>query len=295
MPADRRAAGLALAVALAVSAAASAPGPVAAAPPTVATGAPGGDAPALAQRRRRGVRPGYRRMRARWHARASAAERREWHRADPRPLELRPVVSGGRFVLRPVDEEGRFDAPEPLAIAREAFAYRGDGSTTDVHPRLLALVYRAVLRFEVPYVHVVSGYRPTRATSRHSQGRAIDLVLPGVSDRGLAAYLRRQGFVGVGLYPLSGFVHLDVRAQSYFWVDRSPPGGRQRRRRILPELGWKMDAEARRRGAVPVPDVGAELALDEAPEAIDGCRGRDRPRWWAPRPPPEADEAPPPP
>jgi len=157
----------------------------------------------------------------------------------------------------------RFDDPDELALAREALAYRKDGSSAPIHPRLLELVYRAVLHFEAPYVHVISGYRPTRRTSRHAQGRAIDLVLPGVSDRRLARFLSEQGFVGVGIYPKSGFVHLDVRAQSYFWIDRSAPGRRQRLRRILVDHGHRMDVAARRRGEERVPDAGAGRGGEE--------------------------------
>ena len=44
------------------------------------------------------------------------------------------------------------------------------------------------------------------------------------------------GFVGVGIYPTSQFVHVDVRPRSYFWIDNSGPGKRNRERGILPEL-----------------------------------------------------------
>lgn len=152
----------------------------------------------------------------------------------------------------------RFDDPDELELAEEALAYRKDGSRSPIHPRLLELVYRAVLHFEAPYVHVISGYRPTRRTSRHSQGRAMDIVLPGVRDAELARFFRKQGFVGVGLYPASGFVHVDVRRHSYFWVDRSGPGRRQRPRRILADYGQRMDAEAWARGERPFGRDGGE-------------------------------------
>jgi len=206
----------------------------------------------------------YRRMVRRWHRRAPRSARRRWEESDDRPLVLRPVGQRDEYELVPA-EDGRFDA-EDLALAEQALA-EDDGSSHAVHPRLLELVYRAVQHFEVPWVVVVSGYRPDRATSRHTQGRAIDMAMPGVSDRGLARYLTRQGFVGVGLYVGSGFVHLDVRESSYFWIDRSAPGQRGRRARIMRRAGMRADVEARRRGEEPVPDAHPGTPETEDPDA----------------------------
>lgn len=182
---------------------------------------------------------------------------RAWSRADPPPLVLVPVGRAERVALVPTSRRGGFD-DAALARARAALAARS-GATHDVHPRLLEILYRAVLHFRAPYVHVISGYRDSaRPTSRHAQGRAIDFVLPGVSDRRLAAWLRPQGFVGVGIYPTSGFVHLDVRARSYFWRDASGPGQPNRERPMLLHLAARYDAAARLRGEEPVPDRGPD-------------------------------------
>jgi uncharacterized protein YcbK (DUF882 family) len=235
-------------------------------------------------RRRRGggVTPAYRRMRARWHARAPRGLLRAWLASAVHPLVLRPVHGHDTYSLEPDGSSGRFTEAE-LAEAREAFRYHRDHATCGVHPRLLELVYRAVRHFEVPYVHVISGFRTTRATSRHNQGRALDFVLPGVSDRGLANFLRRQGFVGVGVYPLSGFVHLDVRERSFFWVDSSAPGRRSRVRGVARALALRYDRAARARGEEPVPDLvvggegeegdeeaGAEGEGGASPDAAEG-------------------------
>src|SRR5262249_37145908 len=56
------------------------------------------------------------------------------------------------------------------------------------------------------------------------------------------------GFVGVGIYPVSGFVHVDVRERSYFWVDMSGPRQKNRTRGILADLAAKSDAQATARG-----------------------------------------------
>jgi len=76
-------------------------------------------------------------------------------------------------------------------------------------------------------IEIVSGYRPhARPGSRHRAGRAIDLRIEGVDNRGLSELARTFDATGVGYYPNSTFVHVDVRDSSFYWVDRSKPGQR---------------------------------------------------------------------
>lgn len=187
-----------------------------------------------------------------------------WMQQAPQPLVFRPIARLPSVALIP-SEDGTFDA-ENVSLAAQAFAYREDGSTHEIHPRLLELVYRAVRHFHAPYVHVISGYRSGRPASRHAQGRALDFVLPGVTDRRLASYLRPQGYVGVGIYPTSGFVHLDVRGRSYFWSDSSGPSQSNRERQIMRTLGPRFDRIARALGAAPTPDAHAQPEQDEEPD-----------------------------
>lgn len=211
----------------------------------------------------------YIRMRTAWHRAAPPAVRARWASQPIPPLIIKPVGGAGTFELVP-ERDGTF-GPEALARAREAFRYRNDHETADVHPRLLEIAYRAARNFGAPYVHLVSGFRTTRSTSRHNQGRAMDIVLPGVPDERLASYLRQQAFVGVGVYPTSGFVHLDVRARSYFWTDRSGPTQPSRAQGTLAHLVSRYDAAGRRRGEVPVPDlVSAATEDEEGAEAPSG-------------------------
>jgi hypothetical protein len=60
------------------------------------------------------------------------------------------------------------------------------------------------------------------------KGLACDFRVEGVKDTELRDYLRRTfDKVGVGYYPNSSFVHLDVRKdRSAFWIDYSGPGDR---------------------------------------------------------------------
>lgn len=204
--------------------------------------------------RRLRISASERRAITRRHTRASAADLRRWLAQTPPPLVLRVAGSIEPFRMIPTSDEGVFD-DAALATAQQALACRTDGTTHPIQPRLLTLVYAAVRHFRVPYVNVVSGYRSGNPSSRHGQGRAIDFALPGITDTRLAAWLRQQGFVGVGIYPTSGFVHLDVRGRSFFWRDTSAPSERGRERRILSALGPRYDRQARERGVEPLPDV----------------------------------------
>lgn len=225
-------------------------------------------------RRRRARRPrltaAQRRAIRRRHERAPRTAVSAWLRHDPPPLVFRPS-RGLEVRLSPDGDEGGFD-PEDLAAAARALAFT-DGTEHPIEPRLVELVYRAVRQFRTPWVTVISGYRPGRATSRHAHGRAIDMVLPGVTDRRLAAWARRLGFVGVGIYPTSGFVHLDVREHSYFWSDSSGPGEENRERPILRSQWTRADRDARRRGVEPTSDepIRAARAAEAAArsEAVD--------------------------
>ncbi|HWA75152.1 MAG TPA: DUF882 domain-containing protein [Polyangiaceae bacterium] len=102
--------------------------------------------------------------------------------------------------------------------------------------RTLQLVYRAAYHFRVDQVEVVSAYRAPgrRREGPHGRGRAIDFKLKGVTAAALAAYLRTLPRVGVGVYThrRTQYVHLDVREQSYHWLDASPPGRTWRELRL---------------------------------------------------------------
>ncbi len=221
------------------------------------------------RKRRRARRPrvssAYRKMVRRWHTRAPRSVIRAWRKQDPPPLVLRRIYKPMSVELIP-NPDGTFSV-EQCKLAEEALANKQDGATHEVHPRLLELVYRATLRFRAPYVQVISGYREARSTSRHAQGRAMDIVLPGVSNGRLARFFRKQGFVGVGIYPRSGFVHIDVRSRSYYWRDFSLPGSAQRPKPILAEQRAKNDAQARKRGEIAVADLVEGSTPEEVPES----------------------------
>ncbi len=205
---------------------------------------------------------------------------RPWHEAPPG--KSAPVDAGGlpllvlqglnvpdRVELSARNERGGFSAEE---LDRAAHLMRDHGGNEHpIDPHLVDVIYRLQVHFKAPEIRVLSGYRTPRgaATSNHGKGRAVDLVIPGARDEDVAKFAREQGFSGVGVYPVSGFVHVDVRERSYFWVDTSGPGKRSRIRGILADLARQSDSQALARGERSVGpffignDVGA--AVGDAP------------------------------
>ncbi len=220
----------------------------------------------------------------------SIAAARGWHAATPgktapadasgRPLlVLQALNVPDRVELAARSEHGGFSADD-LDRAAHVMRDTSTGNEHPIEPRLLDLVYRLQVRFQAHEIRIISAYRTPRngATSNHGKGRAMDLVVPGASDEEVAKLAREQGFAGVGIYPVSGFVHVDVRERSFFWVDNSGPGKRNRTRGILGDVAQKSDAQALARGDHSVgpfsigTDVDAALHREPAaphPSAVD--------------------------
>lgn len=96
-----------------------------------------------------------------------------------------------------------------------------------LHPRLLQLLQTVVDRFPGHPVEIVSGFRPSEGESRHAHARALDFRLRGIPFEELRDFCRTLPNAGVGYYPNSVFVHMDVRDPdegSAFWTDYSGPG-----------------------------------------------------------------------
>ena len=75
-------------------------------------------------------------------------------------------------------------------------------------------------------MNIASGYRERSHSrdSKHKTGRACDFSIEGVPNEALRDYLLTLPSVGVGYYPNSSFVHLDIRRGKTEWIDLSRPG-----------------------------------------------------------------------
>lgn len=108
-----------------------------------------------------------------------------------------------------------------------------------MEPRLLVALSHLYDHFG-KRIDVVSAYRNQRKqTSYHYKGTASDIRIQGVSPSKVRAFAETldAGGMGVGIYPRSQFVHIDIRPTSYRWVDysRSNPNSPDKR----PPRNWK--------------------------------------------------------
>jgi hypothetical protein len=143
-----------------------------------------------------------------------------------------------------------------------------------VHPELLERIARIAEAFEGHTIEIQSGYRPNAPrTSRHFHARAADLFVIGVPREQVRDLARTFDQTGVGWYPNSTFVHIDVREESEYWIDVSRPGespryvgedGERPRRTERPR------ARSTRRAAAEEVDV--RTLLDETREVLRGIR-----------------------
>lgn len=114
--------------------------------------------------------------------------------------------------------------PQASNQINRAMGTRKGGPRVDA--RLIRLLAQVSDYFGGRPLRIVSGYRTKSfvADSKHKHGQAVDFSVHGVPNEALRDYLRTFKNVGVGYYPNSSFVHLDVRASSAYWVDYAGPG-----------------------------------------------------------------------
>jgi hypothetical protein len=163
------------------------------------------------------------------------------------PVSITDGSTRARADLRLYTPEGDLDDD---AKARFETVVARDGEAHALSERVVRLLFKAAYHFgrsarpptNAPAVTVVSAWR--EHAGRHTSGDAVDFKLAGVPASLLAAYLRGLPRVGVGIYthPRTQYVHLDVREQSYHWLDASPPGVTWRERQLRDPGQAKRDA-----------------------------------------------------
>ena len=124
--------------------------------------------------------------------------------------------------------DGTYDEAA-LAKLDELFRCKRTGEVRAVDPRLYEQLSRIYDHFGGKRVDLVSGFRfAERNSSRHYHASAMDIRIQGVTIKEMYAYAESldAGGMGIGIYPHSGFVHVDFRAPgepSYRWTDYSGP------------------------------------------------------------------------
>ncbi len=163
----------------------------------------------------------------------------------PSPVRFIRTTDGSREprLLHLTDCRGAPDAEALLELsilARPRVADRPDARDLAAHandPELFASEVRRLDaglltrlqviadRFPGHDIEITSGYRPDASeTSRHRTGHALDVrVVDAPLDQVHAVALLLDES-GVGLYPTSEFLHVDVRPRVTRWVDLAGPG-----------------------------------------------------------------------
>jgi uncharacterized protein YcbK (DUF882 family) len=162
-------------------------------------------------------------------------------RAPPRPsgnLHLYHLYRGESLKVNIYNADGSYDVEALRAVSHLLRCTKTDAAK-DVEPRLLTVLSHVYDHFGGRRIEVTSGYRnQLGTTSYHFRGSATDILLEGVKPTVLRAFVETldTGGLGIGLYPRSGFVHVDVRSSSYRWIDYAPVDASDPRRR--PQKGW---------------------------------------------------------
>jgi hypothetical protein len=145
------------------------------------------------------------------------------------------------------------------------------GDRPPVPDRLLRLLVRVSDTFGGRPIWIVSGYRTSSyfADSKHKHSAAVDFSIVGVPNVIVRQYLLLFDNVGVGFYPNSSFVHLDVRDGAMQWIDYAGPGEAPRRRPKTPGFTPGFTRPGFPRGTPSVSD------LDEIAESVvEAMKGR---------------------
>ncbi len=152
---------------------------------------------------------------------------RAWASAAPVPPPEKTLAflntHTGETIRAAYFENGRY-VPGALAGINRVLRDHRSGETHPIDPQLLDVLHALSRKMETrsPF-HVISGYRsPTTNAALREQGRgvasgslhivgkAIDIRVPGVALTAVRGAAIALGAGGVGYYPRSDFVHVDV-------------------------------------------------------------------------------------
>jgi uncharacterized protein YcbK (DUF882 family)/LysM repeat protein len=186
-------------------------------------------------------------------------------------VELATYTTRYRGVV--FDKKGKV---APGAVESVSRLFAATGSRPRVDARLIALLADVSEHFGGKPMRVVSGWRDHSyfEDSRHKHSQAVDFSIAGVSNTVLRDYLRRFRNCGVGFYPNSSFVHLDVRDTAAYWVDYAGPGEapRSKPRADVPER-----AIAETEGSGPIEEAGADVDDRPTAEPASGSTSPSKP------------------
>ncbi|MEK6608581.1 MAG: DUF882 domain-containing protein [Myxococcota bacterium] len=150
-------------------------------------------------------------------------------------LEVENVHTGEVLFTNIYNPDGTYNADALASLDRIWRCVRTEHEQA-IDPALFDILSHVYDRFG-RRILLYSGHR-MNTTGNHFKGSASDIRVEGVANKKLRNYVQTldTGGMGIGLYTRSNFVHVDIRPPpSYRWIDRSPPGYRDRRAKRKPK------------------------------------------------------------
>jgi LysM repeat protein len=184
--------------------------------------------------------------------------------AMPTEITFHRIHTGETRTIMLYNSKGKLVPSEYKKFEKMMFDHR-TGKTHKIHPLLCYKLKLVAQKFPGKVLTIYSGYRaydPEQYTkkSKHNYGRAIDFAVNGVSNVKLMKFCKTLKNVGVGYYPNSYFIHLDVRDTSTFWVDYSHPGQAPKYKK------WKKHKKKKHKKAK---DPGVNIEADSDAAEVD--------------------------
>ena len=94
-----------------------------------------------------------------------------------------------------------------------------------IDPKLVAALRALAHEVDKP-LGLVSGYRAPLYRwehNYHNRAQAADVRVEGMPAYELRNIAKKLGIKGVGHYPTTNMIHIDVRDEPYYWIDWSGP------------------------------------------------------------------------
>lgn len=121
--------------------------------------------------------------------------------------------------------------PEQLEALNHFLRDPSNGQTTTIDSKLFDLMHtiQKTIGEKIPF-EIISGYRSKEfndqlrkkgqgvaKNSKHIEGKAVDIRMAGISLTKLRDAAKAQKYGGVGFYPKSNFIHVDIRKDCVYW------------------------------------------------------------------------------
>jgi uncharacterized protein YcbK (DUF882 family) len=150
----------------------------------------------------------------------ASVERTSVHRHES--FELVSANNGEKMTVELVDGEV---TPESQRQAKHLMRCLKNDQEHDIDPRLLVTLWQ-LAHDNGGTLLLISGFRtPERRGDKnfHTLGMAADVRIPGSWSWRMRDAARKIGVRGLGTYPTTNMIHVDVRTEPFTWVDWSGP------------------------------------------------------------------------